>query len=114
MTYPAITAPIDNVLPSAPLLAENVVPNGGLQDDLLAVDEHGEVLAPPGGIVSHQIDFDALPDTLPEIFSFFDMNDWNKAADTYLLSSTSLGGVNPKDLLSLEFHRNAARIANGQ
>lgn len=88
--------------------------NNDLQDDLLAVDEHGEVLRPPGGIVSHQIDLDMLPDIQIETQDLFDMAEWNKAADTYLLSSSSLSGINPKDLLNLEFHRNAARLANGQ
>lgn len=99
--------------PDAPLLGQISFHNN-LQDDLLAVDEHGEVLRPPGGIVSRQIDIDTLPDIQLESQDLFDMIEWNKAADTYLLSSTSLTGIDPKDLLNLGFHCNAARLANGQ
>lgn len=85
-----------------------------LLDDLLAINEHGEALEPPGGICSQQIDFDALSNVQTESsFDTLNMSEWNRAADTYLLSSTSLGGVNAKDVLSLAFHRNAARLATG-
>lgn len=84
------------------------------EDGQEAIDGLGQVDSQLGGIISHQVDVEFLPEMVPDDYQTgIDLIEWNKAADSYIMSQTLLNDVGANNLLSLRFHREAARLASG-